>query len=94
MRARHILTLATMFVWPVVVGAQGSGKAKAKSAPKADASRLVVMPAGELKWTDLDPGAPGVKVVDLWGNHSNGAFGAVFKLPAAFAAPSTHTPMT
>jgi hypothetical protein len=51
------------------------------------------MPAGEMKWTDLDPvGAPGVKVVDLWGSHASGAFGALFKLPAGFAAPlHTHT---
>jgi anti-sigma factor ChrR (cupin superfamily) len=45
-----------------------------------------------MQWTDLDPGAPGVKVVDLWGHHANGAFGALFRLPAGFAAPlHTHT---
>src|SRR4029078_3781824 len=55
-------------------------------------SRLVVMPANEMKWTDLDPGAPGVKVADLWGSPANGAFGALFKRPAGFAAPlHTHT---
>jgi hypothetical protein len=80
------------FAWPVAVVAQGSGDTKAKSAAKAAASRLVVMPAGDLKWTDLGPGAPRVKVVDLWGNHANGAYGALFKLPAGFAAPlHTHT---
>jgi hypothetical protein len=53
----------------------------------------VVMPAAGLKWTDLNPkGAPGVKVADLWGDHSKGAFGAFFRLPAGFAAPlHTHT---
>ena len=59
--------------------AQGPGKAKAKSAPKVAASRLVVMPASDVKWADLDPGAPGVKVADLWGNHENGAYAALFK---------------
>ena len=51
------------------------------------------MPAADLKWTDLDPkGAPGVKVANLWGDHSKGAFGAFFKLPAGFAVPlHTHT---
>jgi anti-sigma factor ChrR (cupin superfamily) len=51
------------------------------------------MPSVELKWTDLDPaGAPGVKVVDLWGDHTKGAYGAFFKLPAGFAVPlHTHT---
>jgi hypothetical protein len=51
------------------------------------------MPASDLKWTALDPkGAPGVEVVDLWGDHTKGAFGAYIKLPAGFAAPlHTHT---
>lgn len=93
MRARNILLFAMTSVLAASVWAQGSGAAKAKSAPKGAASRLVVMPAADLKWTDLDPqGAPGVKVADLWGDHAKGAFGAFFKLPAGFAAPlHTHT---
>lgn len=92
MRARHVLTLAVAVALPVAVLAQGSGETKAKSDPNAAASRLVVMPAAEMKWADLDPGVPGVKVADLWGNHTTGAFGALFKLPAGFAAPlHTHT---
>jgi hypothetical protein len=57
------------------------------------ARQPVFLSAADLKWTDLDPkGAPGVKVADLWGDHSKGAFGAYFKLPAGFAAPlHTHT---
>lgn len=53
----------------------------------------VFTPASDLKWTDLDPtGAPGVKVAALWGDHTKGAFGALFKLPAGFAVPlHTHT---
>src|SRR5439155_19017989 len=74
------------------VFAQASGVAKPKRTSQAAASRLVVMPASDVKWTDLDPGAPGAKVADLWGNHASGAFGAFFKLPAGFAAPlHTHT---
>ena len=92
MRARNVLTLVMTFALPVAVSAQGSGETKAKTAPKAAASRLVVMPASDVKWTDLDPGAPGVKVADLWGSHANGTYGALFKLPAGFAAPlHTHT---
>ena len=92
MRARSGLTLVITFVLPVALMAQGSGKSNTKPAPKPAASRLVVMPASDMKWTDLDPGAPGVKVADLWGKHANGAFGALFKLPAGFAAPlHTHT---
>jgi len=53
----------------------------------------VVKPAADLVWVDLDPvGAPGVKIASLWGSHEKGAFGALFKLPAGFAAPlHTHT---
>lgn len=53
----------------------------------------VFMPAADVQWTDLDPnGAPGVKIADLWGDHTKGAFGAYLKLPAGFAAPlHTHT---
>jgi len=93
MKARSVLTIVMTFALPVALLAQGSGTTNAKPAPKPAESRLVVMPAGDMKWTDLDPaGAPGVKVADLWGNHANGAFGALFKLPAGFAVPlHTHT---
>ena len=92
MRTRRILTLVMTLALPATVLAQSAGQATAKPAPKQTESRLVVMPAGDMKWTDLDPGAPGVKVADLWGSHANGAFGALFKLPAGFAAPlHTHT---
>src|SRR5262245_49066455 len=92
MRANRVLTFAAAFALPVAVAGQGSEQAKAKSAAQPAASRLVVRPANELKWADLDPGAPGVKVADLWGSHAGGAFGALFKLPAGFAAPlHTHT---
>jgi hypothetical protein len=93
MRARSVLAFAASFVLAAAVLAQGSGEAKAKSAPKAGASGPVFMPASDLKWTDLDPtGAPGVKIADVWGNHAKGAYGAFIKFPAGFAAPlHTHT---
>ena len=89
MNPRHVLTLVIAFALPVATWAQESAKT---AAPRAAESRLVVMPAGDIKWTDLGPGAPGVKVADLWGNRAKGAFGALFKLPAGFAVPlHTHT---
>ena len=92
MNARYVVTLVITFSLPVAVLAQASGKTTAKPSPKPAESRLVVMPASDVKWTDLDPSVPGVKVADLWGNHAKGAFGALFKLPAGFAAPlHTHT---
>ncbi|HLN58435.1 MAG TPA: DUF4437 domain-containing protein [Thermoanaerobaculia bacterium] len=93
MRARNVLAFAVSFGLAAAILAQGSGEAKAKTAPKAGTGAPVVMPASDLKWTDLDPtGAPGVKIADLWGDHTKGAFGAFFKFPAGFAAPlHTHT---
>ena len=92
MTTGKVMTLVLTFALPVAVLAQSSGQTSAKPAPKPADSQLVVVPASDMKWTDLDPGAPGVKVADLWGNHANGEFGALFKLPAGFAAPlHTHT---
>ncbi len=93
MRARNVVTLVVTFALPVAVLAQAPAATATKQPATSAQSRLVVMPASDMKWTDLDPGAPGVKVADLWGNHaSGGAFGALFRLPAGFAAPlHTHT---
>jgi quercetin dioxygenase-like cupin family protein len=93
MRARNFLTLVATLALPALLLGQGGGQAKANTSAKTAASRLLIMPAGDMKWTDLDPaGAPGVKVADLWGSHAKRAFGALFKLPAGFAAPlHTHT---
>jgi anti-sigma factor ChrR (cupin superfamily) len=90
MTARSILTILITATLPLATLAQGTGKT---NAPKPAEGQLVVVAAGDMKWTDLDPGgAPGVRVADLWGNHANGPFGALFKLPAGFAAPlHSHT---
>ncbi|HKA35854.1 MAG TPA: DUF4437 domain-containing protein [Thermoanaerobaculia bacterium] len=65
----------------------------AVSAALAAQTTPVAMPSADMKWMDLDPkGAPGVKIADLWGDHTKGAFGAIVKFPAGFAAPlHTHT---
>jgi beta-alanine degradation protein BauB len=93
MRARLLLAIASSCILASVVLAQVAGGDKPKPYAGQAAERPIVMPAGELKWTDLDPaGAPGVKVAALWGDHTKGAFGAFFKLPAGFAVPlHTHT---
>ena len=93
MKTWHFLALAITLALPATVLAQAAADTKAKAAANP-ADRLVVMPAPGMKWADLDPvGAPGVKVANLWGSHATGgAFGALFKLPAGFAAPlHTHT---
>ena len=94
MRARNVVALVVTLALPVAVLAQTPGATATKQPATSAQSRLVVMPAGDMKWTDLDPaGAPGVKVAELWGHHaSGGTFGALFRLPAGFAAPlHTHT---
>jgi hypothetical protein len=65
----------------------------AQSPGQAGRTTPIFTPADALQWTDLDPtGAPGVKIVDLWGDHTKGSFGAYLKLPAGFAVPlHTHT---
>jgi hypothetical protein len=79
MNSRNVLVLSISLILSATVLAQQG--------------QPVFMPAANLKWTDLDPkGAPGVQIVDLWGDHTKGAFGAFIKLPAGFAAPlHTHT---
>jgi quercetin dioxygenase-like cupin family protein len=86
----RIVIVLVALTTAVVSGAFASPKGKPVKSP---ADRLVVRPAADLKWTDLDPkGAPGVKVAELWGDHTRGAYGAFFKLPAGFAVPlHTHT---
>jgi anti-sigma factor ChrR (cupin superfamily) len=94
MRPRNILALSVALVLTAMPAlAQPSGATKARKASPAAASQPVFLPAGDLKWTDLDPtGAPGVKIVDLWGDHTKGAYGAYLKLPAGFTTPlHTHT---
>ena len=93
MRTKNILAFAGSILVAAAVLAQAAGEAKMKSAPKAGVGAPIVMPAGDLKWTDLDPtGAPGVKIADAWGDHTKGAFGAFVKFPAGFATPlHTHT---
>jgi anti-sigma factor ChrR (cupin superfamily) len=92
MRIRNVLAIGVSFVAAAAVLAQGAGEAKKSSAPKTGGSAPIFMTAGDLKWTDLDPTAPGVKIAELWGDHTKGAYGAFIKFPAGFSAPlHTHT---
>ena len=93
MKPRNVVAFSLSLVLATLVLAQLSGTAQVNPAPKAGPAQPVFMPASNLKWTDLDPKcAPGVKIANLWGDHTKGAFGAFLKLPAGFAAPlHTHT---
>ena len=92
MRPRSIAAVLFSLLLAGPVLAQPPGPAKGTAASKAP-GQPIFLSADDLKWTDLDPtGAPGVKVAGLWGDHTKGAFGAFFKLPAGFAVPlHTHT---
>jgi anti-sigma factor ChrR (cupin superfamily) len=93
MRATNILAISISLVLAAPVLAQPSGQPKVSKVTKAASAQPIFMAASDLEWTDLEPtGAPGVKVAKLWGDHTKGAFGAYFKLPAGFAVPlHTHT---
>jgi hypothetical protein len=80
MRSKRILVFAVSFVLAAAVLAQGSGQP-------------VFMPSADLKWADLDPkGVPGIKIVDVWGDHTKSGYGAFLIFPAGFLSPlHTHT---
>jgi anti-sigma factor ChrR (cupin superfamily) len=86
MKARSVLLVTASTLLACALSAQTATSTSSATTP-------TFLPAGELKWTDLDPaGAPGVKIADLWGDHAKGAFGAYMKLPAGFTTPlHTHT---
>ena len=83
----RFLALFTAFLAAAALTAQDKPKAAAKT------ESPIFKPAADLKWTDLDPtGAPGIKIVDVWGNHAKGAYGAFLKFPAGFTSPlHTHS---
>ena len=87
MRGKFVLAVVVL----AMVAATGLGQAA--KATKAAGNAPTFMPAGDLKWMDLDPsGAPGTKIVDVWGDHTKGGYGAFIKFPAGFKAPlHTHT---
>ena len=80
MKSKRSLAFAVSFVLAAAVFAQAPGE------------KAVFMPSGDLKWGDLDPGFPGIKIVDVWGNHATGGYGAFLKFPPGFLSPlHTHT---
>ena len=93
MKPSHVLGFSLSLILLASVVVQPAGEPQGAKTAKAAGTQPIFKSAGDLKWTDLDPkGAPGVKIVDLWGDHTKGAFGAYLKLPAGFAVPlHTHT---
>jgi anti-sigma factor ChrR (cupin superfamily) len=91
MRGKSALVFAVVCLVAAVVLAETADKKK--SSGKSAGSQPMAVAAADVKWVDLDPkGAPGVKIADMWGDHTKGAFGAFVKFPAGFATPMhTHT---
>jgi anti-sigma factor ChrR (cupin superfamily) len=87
MRGKNILAIGVSFVAAAAALAQGAGEAKGKTASTAGTDAPVFMSAGDMKWTELDPTAPGVKIAEVWGDHTKGAYGAFIKFPPGFSAP-------
>ena len=87
MRARSILMLVASFALA------GAVLAQSKMRSMSHAATPVFKPAADMTWTDLDPEhGPGVKVADVSGDHTKGAYAAFIKFPAGFSAPlHTHT---
>lgn len=92
MKRKGFVAFAVVFVLSAAMRGQAPGAGNAMRGP-ANASTPVFLPAGDLKWADLSPtGAPGVKIADVWGDHTKSGFGAFLKFPAGFLAPlHTHT---
>jgi anti-sigma factor ChrR (cupin superfamily) len=90
MRSRKVLAFAASVV---LAASTAAVRAQDTAATAGAAASPVFLNAGDLKWVDLDPkGAPGVKIADVRGDHTAGAFSAFLKLPAGFAVPlHTHT---
>ena len=86
MRTRVMLPVIASALLAASLSAQSTKTPKSPTTP-------TFLPAPDLKWVDLDPkGAPGVKIADLWGDHTKGAYGAYLKLPAGFTTPlHTHS---
>jgi len=83
MRVKHVLAAAVCFVMASAIFAQS-----AMSATK----NPTVKPAADMQWMPISPDNPDVKIADLWGDHTKGAFGALIKFPAGFSAPAhTHS---
>ena len=95
MTVKRTLASATAFVlaFATISAAQDAAKAPAAPAAKPMSRTPVVKPAADMKWTDLDPQrGPGVKIADVSGDHTKGAFSAFIRFPAGFSAPlHTHT---
>jgi anti-sigma factor ChrR (cupin superfamily) len=80
MRSKCALAFAAAFVVAGAALAQSSG------------GDPVFKRSGDLIWVELNPAFPGIRIVDLWGDHAKSGYGAFLEFPAGFLSPlHTHT---
>jgi len=87
-----ILTLGACVLLVGALAARADDAKAAKKTAKPAASPMVSRSAADYKWTDMGADTPGIQFVDLWGDHTKGAFGMLVKFPAGTDAPlHSHT---
>ena len=75
MRPKSVLAFAVSFVFAGAVLAQAS----------ADSKQPIFERSGDLTWVALAPQVdPGIRIADVWGDHSKTGFGAFLEFPAGF----------
>ncbi len=81
-----LLLFSVILIGSVLFGAMN---AFAQKKMKKEAK---VWPAGDIKWSEMKGGPPGVMIAPLWGDISKGAYGALIKFTAAMDNPlHTHS---
>ena len=78
-----------MLAGVVVLFSVSAAIAEEKAAPPAKPANAVMIPAADLKWSDV-PNFPGLKMAVAKGDPMKGASHFFIKFPAAFAAPVHH----
>ena len=82
MRSKSILVFAAAFVLAGAMFGQAAG-----------GGEPIFKRSGDLIWVQLAPQMdPGIRIADVWGDHSKTGFGAFLEFPAGFLSPlHTHT---
>jgi len=84
MKKAILVALALVIVAGLSIISSQAGAAESKKG-----GAVVLMPADDIKWTDV-PQFPGVKMAVVQGDANKGPFHALIKLPAGFMAPLHH----
>ena len=78
MRLNRLLSIITVMVLALLTVSQTQAQKK---------KEFVAWPAGDIKWTEMKGGPPGVMYSNLWGDVMKGAYGSFIKLPGGMSNP-------